>query len=59
MSFNGEDPLFSMIAQEVLGEFREEKGIVTFKSGCTYQGQWVYHDRDGSGVQTFPNGSIY
>ena len=38
---------------------REERPMYTFKTGATYQGQWVGGFRDGFGVQVWPDGARY
>jgi len=38
---------------------REPRPELTFKSGAKYTGEWVGNQRDGEGVQVWPNGSAY
>lgn len=45
--------------EEVDDEGRVTKGPVTLKNGATYQGQWLNGQRDGYGVQLWPDGSRY
>lgn len=54
-----DNALFEMIKAEVQGDYKEKLPTITFASGCTYTGEWVYGEREGYGTQTFPNGSTY
>ena len=38
---------------------REERALYTFKTGATYQGQWLGGFRDGYGIQIWPDGARY
>lgn len=38
---------------------REALPKVTLESGITYTGEWKQQKRDGQGVQTWPDGTIY
>lgn len=38
---------------------REKRQTYTFKTGATYDGQWIGGFRDGYGVQKWPDGAIY
>ena len=38
---------------------REERPAYLYKSGAIYTGQWRGKNRDGYGVQTWPDGAKY
>lgn len=38
---------------------RETRPKYTFKSGATYEGEWVGNKRDGRGTQVWPDGAKY
>ena len=38
---------------------REKLPIYTFKSGATYEGEWLNGVRDGDGLHIWPDGAKY
>ena len=38
---------------------REKRPTYTFKTGATYDGEWIGGFRDGYGVQKWPDGAQY
>ena len=38
---------------------REKRTIYTYKTGATYDGEWIGGFRDGEGVQKWPDGAVY
>lgn len=40
-------------------ENREKLPKYEFKSGATYEGEWLGNKRDGKGIQIWPDGAKY
>ena len=38
---------------------RVGKGVIVYKNGRTYEGEWVSDKRQGRGYERFANGNIY
>lgn len=38
---------------------REKRGTYSFKTGATYDGEWIGGFRDGHGIQQWPDGARY
>jgi hypothetical protein len=38
---------------------RVGKGVIVYKNGRTYEGEWVGDKRQGRGYERFANGNIY
>jgi len=47
------------VAGDVSWKNREKGPAYTFDSGAVYEGEWLGRDRDGFGVQTWPDRARY
>jgi len=45
--------------EDLMAQLREKKPLFTFKSGATYEGEWLGGNRDGFGVQIWSDEAKY
>lgn len=38
---------------------RHGKGVIVYKNGRTYEGEWICDKRQGRGFERFANGNVY